>query len=192
MMRLCRFIAFTSLIAVASACTTDDRGDEEIWEDPVLDAAIDEPVTKPESAPSEKNTEVDDGEAAPRPWEPDTSMGTEVRDEELTFEGESIKKAPQGGEDQIADAFNPNAGYVGDDSIAGDAVPESAAEDRNQKVLWVAANSLHVRSSPSATAQIVGTLKLGSKVFVSQKSNGWSKIGAKRYVRSKHLTGKRP
>jgi uncharacterized protein YgiM (DUF1202 family) len=181
-------------VALLGACTSDSSEDAEIWQEPVVTTEQNEPSIQPDSETQEKPPPVEEVESAGRPWEPDTSMGAEVSEGDLLFEGDSIKKGPEDGDDQISDAFNPNAGYENDDALTGGAIaPEARVQTARAsgKNFWVSAKSVNVRTAPSAESPVVGTLTRGSMVKVFGDTAGWSKIGPNRYIRSRYLSSRK-
>jgi uncharacterized protein YgiM (DUF1202 family) len=188
------FSLVLTLMLPLAACTTDASDDSEIWQEPVASKDANRPSVQPDAEPQETPAEVMEAEAAARPWEPDTSMGAEVSEGGLTFEGESIKKGPDEGEDKISDAFNPNAGYENDDALTGRRIapePGNTGVKRTLQTLWVASKSVKIRTAPSPESPVAGTLRQGTKVKVISQTANWSKIGPDRYVETKDLTSRK-
>jgi hypothetical protein len=188
-----RFVLGCSLFAMtlSSGCASDPSPDAEIWQEPVAVKGPGEVAIQPKTEVQEKAQVVEETEPNARPWEPDSSMGSEVVDAELTFDGDSIKKGPEEGEDQISEAFNPNAGYEDDEALTGgNGMPavHGAQDKKVHKKLWVSAKYVTVRTAPSADSTVAGTLKHGSMVSVLSDSAGWAQIGPSRFVRSKYLS----
>ncbi|WGX77233.1 SH3 domain-containing protein [Paraclostridium bifermentans] len=88
--------------------------------------------------------------------------------------------------------FNGKEGYVSStylkDSDGGDTGGSENPNPSNSKI--VTATSLNVRSGPSTSNGVIGSLKQNDKVEVISESNGWSKIkfnGKEGYVSSTYL-----
>ena len=56
-----------------------------------------------------------------------------------------------------------------------------------QRLYKVTADSLNIRKNPSATATVVGTLKLGDKVEVLDTIGTWARIDVGRWVSMYYL-----
>ncbi|CEQ22827.1 mannosyl-glycoprotein endo-beta-N-acetylglucosamidase [[Clostridium] sordellii] len=90
--------------------------------------------------------------------------------------------------------YNGKEGYVSStylkDSNEGGASKPDEKPNVGTKIKVVAATSLNVRSGPSTSHGIIGSLKNNEKVEVISESNGWSKIkynGKEGYVSSTYL-----
>lgn len=76
--------------------------------------------------------------------------------------------------------YNNGTGYVSKDfiDIKSSGNNENTDIDNINKIVIVTANALNVRTSPSTSGKIVGTLIYGTKGNISAHSNGWYKITA--------------
>ncbi len=90
--------------------------------------------------------------------------------------------------------YNGKEGYVSStylkDSNEGGTSKPDEKPNVGTKIKVVAATSLNVRSGPSTSHGIIGSLKNNEKVEVISESNGWSKIkhnGKEGYVSSTYL-----
>lgn len=71
----------------------------------------------------------------------------------------------------------------------------SASEElKDGKVMYVNTQSLplNVRSGPSSSASVVGSLPKGTQVLVYATQDGWSKIGTNKWVSSQYLSEAKP
>ncbi|MCC3867542.1 C40 family peptidase [Terrisporobacter mayombei] len=82
--------------------------------------------------------------------------------------------------------YDGKTGYVSSQYLSSSA-PESSATTTK----YVNTSTLNVRSGPSTSYSVIGTLSSGTKVEVISTSNGWSKIkysGKTGYVSSQYLS----
>ncbi|CEQ02556.1 mannosyl-glycoprotein endo-beta-N-acetylglucosamidase [[Clostridium] sordellii] len=86
--------------------------------------------------------------------------------------------------------YNGKEGYVSSTYLKDSNEGGTSKPDVETKIKVVAATSLNVRSGPSTSHGIIGSLKNNEKVEVISESNGWSKIkynGKEGYVSSAYL-----
>ena len=82
--------------------------------------------------------------------------------------------------------YNGSTGYVSNKYLSSNSPTTESTTTK-----YVTASSLNVRSGPSTSSSILGSLSKGTSVQVISESNGWAKIkynGSTGYVSSKYLS----
>ncbi len=77
----------------------------------------------------------------------------------------------------------------------GSAQTDSAQQTENEKVMYVTASSLNVRSGEGTSNAVLGTVSRGQAVSVLSESNGWARIkygSGNSYVSAKYLSETKP
>ncbi|MCC3863260.1 SH3 domain-containing protein [Terrisporobacter petrolearius] len=86
--------------------------------------------------------------------------------------------------------YDGKTGYVSSEYLSS-----SAPESSNTTTKYVNTSTLNVRSGPSTSYSVIGTLSSGTKIGVISTSNGWSKIKYNNktgYVSSEYLSSNAP
>lgn len=86
--------------------------------------------------------------------------------------------------------YDGKTGYVSSKYLSS-----SAPESSNTTTKYVNTSTLNVRSGPSTSYSVIGTLSSGTKIGVISTSNGWSKIKYNNktgYVSSEYLSSNAP
>jgi hypothetical protein len=179
-----------ALLAFAG-CASPDSESTEVWQEPVAAKRDDGPAVTPNAEVQEMPSE-ESYDAPAKPWEPDTSMGSEVTESELTFEKDSIANGPPAGGIDNDGAISPDAGYDNAKALTGDSQPGTLHPglEKAGKKRKIGTSGAKVHVAPAATSEVVETLAPGSEVKAGTSIHGWTQIGPGRYVRSSALSGK--
>jgi hypothetical protein len=187
-------------LVALNACSSDKDGEDEdvlAESDDSEDGEDGESPAEGDAGEEEESAESaasSDSAEAPPPEEPASGGGATDFSAMLKAMGgqapapaaASAEAAPAAAAEAAAapDALAPKAAKMAKPSKAGKAGKAAAGKTRKLKSAVLA-----VREGPSLQAKIVGYIHGDMSVtIVAEGWNGWTKIGPKRFVRSKYLT----